>query len=96
MNILSIIVSCVSMIGTSVAIYFAFKNGKKNDNDDLKQRIEDNTKITMKLDNISDGISEIKKTMEKISNDVQKHNDKLIEHDMQIKDLLRRVKDLEQ
>jgi hypothetical protein len=84
------------MIGTSVAIYFAFKNGKKNDNDDLKQRIEDNTKITMKLDNISDGISEIKKTMEKISNDVQKHNDKLIEHDMQIKDLLRRVKDLEQ
>lgn len=95
MNILSIIVSCVSMCGTAVAIFFACKNGKRTDDNDFKQRIEENTKIVVKLDNISDGIAEIKKTVEKISNDVQKHNEKLIKHDLQIEDLLNRVKDLE-
>lgn len=95
MNILSIIVSCVSMCGTAVAIFFAFKNGKRTDNGDLKDRIVETTKITLMLENIGKGIEEIKKTIEEINKQVQSHNNTLIQHEMQIQELLRRIKDLE-
>lgn len=95
MDILSIIVAGVSMCGTAVAIFFAFKNGKRNDNGDFKDRIVETTKITLMLENIGKGIEDIKKTIDEINKRVQAHNNKLIEHDMQIQELLRRVKELE-
>lgn len=95
MNVFSVVVSSVSMLSAVVAIFFAIKNGHKANVDEVKQRVEENTKINLKLDAITNNVSDIKSTVQEINKEVQKHSTQLTQHELQIKELERRIVELE-
>lgn len=95
MNYLPTIVSMISMLGTLIAIYFALKNGKRTDDADFQKRVEENTRINLKLDEISNKTSDIKDEVQNISKIVQSHDIKLTELDLRCRALEERVKELE-
>ena len=91
MEAFTIIVSSVSMLGALVAIYYALRNGKKTDEKEFQQRVEENTRINIKLDDISSKTSDIKAELQNISKTVQSHDIKLAELDIRTKELEKRV-----
>lgn len=90
-----IIASCVSMVGSIVAIVFALKGGHKSSVQEIEQRAEANAIMNMKLDNIINTTSDINKKIEKIDDNVQKHNEKIIEHEASLKSLHKRIDAME-
>lgn len=91
----SIVVSCVSMLGTLTAIYFAVRGGQRTNVSEITQRVEENTRMNMKLDTIYSTVSDINKQLAKLNESVQKHNEKFIEMELKLKGIEQRLDDLE-
>ena len=50
-SIVSIIGLCISLMSVLVAFTFNFKSAKKTDTREIEERVKENTRINMKLDN---------------------------------------------
>lgn len=50
----------ISVLSVSFSIFFGLKNNKRNDDDELKQRVQRDTIVNIKLDDISSDIKDIK------------------------------------
>lgn len=50
----------ISVVSVAFSIFFGLKNNKRSDTKDIEERVRQNTKINMKLDNISSLSEDIK------------------------------------
>lgn len=50
----------VSVVSVAFAVYFGLKSNRRNDNKDLEERVARETKIDIKLDDISSDVKDIK------------------------------------
>ena len=77
-SIVSIIGLCISLMSALVAFTFNFKNAKKTDTREIEERVKENTRINMKLDNIGSDIKGIKEDINSMRNEMKTHNDRII------------------
>ena len=70
------------------------KNNKRTDTKDIEERVKQNTKINMKLDNINSTTQDIKSQLSSVRSDIQKHNDKLIVLDLSCKQAHKRIDEI--
>lgn len=75
---ITISVSVVSAMSALVAIFFAVKNGKRTDVKDIEDRVARDTKIDMKLDDISEDTKDIRETVKNIQNDIKDHEGRIV------------------
>jgi len=75
---ITISVSIVSAMSALVAIFFAVKNGKRTDVKDIEDRVARDTKIDMKLDDISEDTKDIRETVKNIQNDIKDHEGRIV------------------
>lgn len=92
----------ISVVSVAFSIFFGLKNNKRSDTKDIEERVKENTRINMKLDNISSSTQEIKEQISSLVRDVQKHGDRLVKveegvkrHDEALKRLHDRVDNVE-
>lgn len=68
----------LSIISVAFSIFFGLKNNKRTDVKDIEERVEANTRINIKLDNICQTVQDIKTDMSSMRNDLSIHNDRII------------------
>lgn len=91
MQLIAILISIVSVV---FSIFFGMKNSKRTDTKDIEERVKQNTKINMKLDNINSTTQDIKSQLSSVRSDIQKHNDKLIVLDQSCKQAHKRIDEI--
>ena len=68
----------VSVVSVAFSIFFGIKNSKKSDSEEIAQRIARDTRVDMKLDEISKDVKEVKDTVRSIQNDVKDHEGRIV------------------
>ena len=68
----------ISLISVAFAIFFGLKNSKRTDVKDIEERVKENTKINVKLDNIGQTTQDIKTEISSMRDDIKSHNDRII------------------
>ena len=91
MQLIAILISIVSVV---FSIFFGMKNNKRTDTKDIEERVKQNTKINMKLDNINSTTQDIKSQLSSVRSDIQKHNDKLIVLEQSCKQAHKRIDEI--
>lgn len=91
MQLIAILISIVSVV---FSIFFGMKNSKRTDTKDIEERVKQNTKINMKLDNINSTTQDIKSQLSSVRSDIQKHNDKLIVLEQSCKQAHKRIDEI--
>ena len=91
MQLIAILISIVSVV---FSIFFGMKNNKRTDTKDIEERVKQNTKINMKLDNINSTTQDIKSQFSSVRSDIQKHNDKLIVLEQSCKQAHKRIDEI--
>ena len=91
MQLIAILISIVSVV---FYIFFGMKNNKRTDTKDIEERVKQNTKINMKLDNINSTTQDIKSQLSSVRSDIQKHNDKLIVLEQSCKQAHKRIDEI--
>lgn len=81
----------ISIISVSFSIFFGLKNNKRSDVEDIKSRVERDTKTDAKLDEISRDVKEVKETVRNIQNDVKDHEGRIVKLEASCKALHTRV-----
>ena len=54
------------------------KNSKKSDNQEIAERIARDTRVDMKLDEISTNVRDVKETVKNIQNDIKDHEGRIV------------------
>lgn len=85
---LSLIVSAIALV---MNFFFNFKGNKRTDNNDLKERVERDTKVDMKLNEIFRVSSETRNCIDTIRADIQGHSLKLTEIEASVKSAHKRI-----
>ena len=67
----------VSILSLSFSVYMGLKNSRKTDEKDLAKRVERETRMDLKLDEISNDVKEVKETVKSIQNDVKDHEGRI-------------------
>lgn len=68
----------ISLISVAFAVFFGLKNNKRTDVKDIEERVKENTKINIKLDNIGQTTQDIKSEISSMRDDIKLHNDRII------------------
>lgn len=68
----------ISGVSIAFAIYFGMKNNRRNDRLDTQKDASSLTTVIVKLENIGDGITEIKKDMGNVKNDLKDYHERLV------------------
>lgn len=77
-SVISIIAVCVSLASVIIALVFNLKSSKKTDTREIEERVKENTRINMKLDNISSDIKDVKADINSMRDEMKTHNDRII------------------
>ena len=77
-SVISIIAVCVSLSSVIIALVFNLKSSKKTDTREIEERVKENTRINMKLDNISSDIKDVKADINSMRDEMKTHNDRII------------------
>ncbi len=88
----TIIISFMSLL---VAVVVGITNIRRNNATDDRQEASETTTLIVKLENINDGVNEIKSDMRNLRNDVQDLRDRLIMVEQSTKSAHRRLNTLE-
>lgn len=91
MTIQATIAIIVSIVSLCFSAYFGMKNNKRSDTKELEERIKSDTRINMKLDNISETVSDVKKEVTSMRKDIASHNDRLIKVEASVKSAHHRI-----
>lgn len=67
----------ISIISVSFSIFFGLKNNKRSDVEDIKSRVERDTKTDAKLDEISRDVKDVKDTVRTIQSDIKDHEGRI-------------------
>lgn len=68
----------IAFVSTALGIFNIFKNWKKNDTTDIVSRVEEQTKINVKLDQIIGDTKDIKGEMSYMQRDIKSLTERLI------------------
>lgn len=85
----------ISFISLFVAGIVGITNIRRNNGIDDRQEASETTTLIVKLENINDGVNEIKSDMRNLRNDVQDLRDRLIMVEQSTKSAHRRLNTLE-
>lgn len=91
-TIITIIISAASLI---TAVYVAISNSKKNDKQETKSDASEMTTVIVKLENIGNGITEIKSEMKTIKTDMKEDHDRIIRVEESAKQAHKRIDGLQ-
>ena len=86
----------VSIVSVVFSVFFGIKNSKRRDSKDIEERVRDNTRINVKLDNITQTTQEIKSEIYSMREDIKSHNDRLIKVEESVKSAHHRINTLEE
>lgn len=96
---LPIIISIIGMVFTGISvsamIYFNSKNSKHTDEKEIRERIEEQTRVNLKLDEINRNTTDIKYDVSAVKKDVQKHAEKIVEIEASAKQAHHRLDSIE-
>lgn len=81
----------VSIISLCFSAYFGLRNNKRSDTKDLEERVKSDTRINMKLDNISVAVEDVKKEVASMREDIASHNGRLIKLEASVKSAHHRI-----
>lgn len=94
-----IIISIIGMVFTGISvsamIYFNSKNSKHTDEKEIRERIEEQTRVNLKLDEINRNTTDIKYDVSAVKKDVQKHAEKIVEIEASAKQAHHRLDSIE-
>ena len=93
--LIATIVSVVSFCGTVTAIYFAIKNGRRNDKSEIVRQVEESTRMNAKLDMISQSTLKIEQSIQKVSDKVEEHGKEIVILQQTVNALHKRVDRME-
>lgn len=85
----------ISVVSVAFSIFFGLKNNKRSDTKDIEERVRQNTKINMKLDNISSLSEDIKSEIYQMKDKLDSHNGRIIKLEDGVKSAHRRIDTLE-
>ena len=88
------IVTVISALSALVAIFYAVKNGRRSNEDEIAEKIARETRIDMKLDEISNNVKEVKETVKSIQNDVKDHEGRIVKLEASYKSEHKRLDNL--
>lgn len=86
----------ISIVSVGFSIFFGLKNSKRTDTKDLEERVKENTRINIKLDNIGQTTQEIKSEISSMREDIRSHNDRIIKLEESCKQAHHRLDVLEE
>ena len=81
----------ISIVSVAFSIFFGIKNSKRTDTKDIEERVKENTRINVKLDNITQATQEIKSEISSMREDIKSHNDRLIKLEESVKSAHHRI-----
>ena len=67
----------VTVISVCFSVYFGLKSRKKTDEKEIAARVERETRMDVKLDNIASDVKETKDTVKAIQDDIKDHEGRL-------------------
>lgn len=85
----------VSVLSLCSSVFFNLKNTKRSDTKDIEERIKSDTRINMKLDNISVTMSELKEEVTSLRDIITAHNERIIKLEQSTKSAHHRLDFLE-
>lgn len=83
----------ISLVALGLSFYNSRRGDKKTDEKEIKERVARETRIDMKLDEISKDIKEIKETVKNIQNDVKDHEGRIVKLEASLKAEHKRLDD---
>lgn len=95
MTIETLIAIIISVVSVAFSIFFGLKNNKRSDTKDIEERVRQNTKINMKLDNISSLSEDIKSEIYQMKDKLDSHNGRIIKLEDSVKSAHHRIDTLE-
>lgn len=85
----------ISIVSVCFSVFFGLKNNKRSDTKDIEERVKDNTRINMKLDNIASNTTEIKNEVSEMRKEINSHGDRIIKVEESVKSAHHRLDGLE-
>lgn len=67
----------ISIVSVCFSVYFGLKNNKRTDAKAIEERVKENTRINMKLDNIGQDTREIKTEISEMRKSISSHDTKI-------------------
>lgn len=84
----------VSVGALCFSVFMGLKGSRKTDESEIKEQVARETKIDMKLDEISKDIKEVKETVKNIQNDVKDHEGRIVKLEASFKALHKRLDEI--
>ncbi len=84
----------ISVLSLGFSVFMGLKSNKRTDTKDVEERVKENTRINMKLDNINSTTQDIKTELQSVRTDIQKHNEKIIILEQSCKQAHKRLDEL--
>ena len=85
----------ISIVSVCFSVFFGLKNNKRSDTKDIEERVKENTRINMKLDNIASNTTEIKNELSEMRKEINLHGDRIIKVEESVKSAHHRLDGLE-
>lgn len=85
----------ISIVSVCFSVFFGLKNNKRSDTKDIEERVKENTRINMKLDNIASNTTEIKNEVSEMRREINSHGDRIIKVEESVKSAHHRLDGLE-
>lgn len=85
----------ISVLSLGSSFFFGLKNNKRSDTKDIEERVKSDTRINMKLDNISNTMSELKEEVTSLRDIITAHNERIIRLEQSTKSAHHRLDFLE-
>lgn len=73
-----IITIAISLCALLFSVYMGVRGNKKTDTHEIEARVERETRLDMKLTEISNDVKEVKETVKSIQNDVKDHEGRIV------------------
>lgn len=67
----------ISIVSVAFSVFFGLKKDKKADIKEIEERVKENTKINIKLDDIASTIKEIKEDKLAVKNEMNSHDNRI-------------------
>lgn len=85
----------ISIVSVCFPVFFGLKNNKRSDTKDIEERVKENTRINMKLDNIASNTNEIKNDVSEMRKEINLHGERIIKVEDSVKSAHHRLDGLE-
>lgn len=85
----------ISIVSVCFSVFFGLKNSKRSDTKDIEERVKENTRINMKLDNIASNTTEIKNDVSEMRKEINLHGERIIKVEDSVKSAHHRLDGLE-